>query len=78
VQLSAFSGQLYESEQSVVLMADCGTLTIIRDVSGIAANNINLERNFMVSFASFAAPPHPGRMVLMGMGPQGLDPGGAA
>jgi hypothetical protein len=32
----------------------------------------------MVSYASRAAPRHPGRIVLMGPGPQGLNPGAAA
>ena len=43
-----------------------------------AAHNANREPKFMVSYASFAAPPHPGRVDLMGMGPQGIDPGAAS
>jgi hypothetical protein len=32
----------------------------------------------MVSNASGSAPHHPGRVVFMGTGPQGVDPGAAA
>ena len=47
-------------------------------VYGPAAINGSLEPKFMVSNASRTAPRHPGRVVLMGAGPQGLDPGAAS
>ena len=37
----------------------------------------SLEQKFMVSYASRTAPRHPGRVVLMGAGPQGSNPGAA-
>ncbi|HLD46335.1 MAG TPA: hypothetical protein VJA64_00825 [Desulfobaccales bacterium] len=44
---------------------------------GPAAINVNRELKIMVSCASFAAPTHPGRVVLRGLGPQGLATGAA-
>jgi hypothetical protein len=60
-----------------LLIADCSTPTIIRAFSGSAAINVNREPKIMVSYASFAAPPHPGRVVLRGLGLQGLASGAA-
>jgi hypothetical protein len=51
---------------------------LIGSAWGPAAINVNREPKIMVSYASFAAPRQPGRVVLPGAGPQGLDPGGAA
>ena len=45
---------------------------------GPAAINVNREPEFMLSYASGSAPRQPGRVVLTGTGPQGLDPGAAA
>ena len=42
---------------------------------GPAAININLEPKSMVFYISGSAPLQPGRVVLMGTGPQGFDPG---
>jgi hypothetical protein len=45
---------------------------------GPAAINVNREPEFMLSYASGSAPRQPGRVVLTGTVPQGLDPGAAA
>ena len=51
---------------------------LIRAAYGPAAINGNREPKFMVSYASGSASRQPGRVVLLGTGPQGLDPGAAA
>lgn len=56
---------------SPCFFAESGMLTIW----GPAAININLEPKSMVSYISGSAPRQPGRVVLMGTGPLGFDPG---
>jgi len=51
---------------------------LIRAAYGPAAINVNREPKVMLSYASFTAPPQPGRVVLAGTGPHRIAPGAAA